>query len=164
MGMFERIDHVGIAVHDLDEAIKWYRETFDMRLIDIEVNEDQGVTEAVLAVGDGETRVQLLAPLSSRSPLARFLDRRGEGVQQIAYAVSDIAAASADLRARGVELLYEKPRRGTGDTWINFCHPKSAGGVLVELVEAIEPVESAAPISHPSGRTKEHRQSNDGNK
>jgi methylmalonyl-CoA/ethylmalonyl-CoA epimerase len=142
MGTFERIDHVGIAVHDLDEAIKWYTDTFGMRLIDIEVNEDQGVTEAVLGVGDGETHVQLIAPLTPHSPLARFLDKRGEGVQQIAYAVSDIGAASDGLRARGVELLYDSPRRGTGGTLINFCHPKSAGGVLVELVEAIEPVDT----------------------
>lgn len=139
MSTFERIDHVGIAVRDLDEAIEWYADTFGMRLINVEDNEDQGVTEATLAVGDGETHVQLLAPLTSDSPLARFLDKRGEGVQQIAYTVSDIVAASDGLRARGIELLYDEPRRGTGGTRINFCHPKSAGGVLVELVELAEP-------------------------
>lgn len=138
MSLLTRIDHVGIAVPDLDAAIAWYTETFGMRVLGVEVNEDQDVTEAVLAVGDGETTVQLLAPLSPNSPLARFLDKRGEGVQQIAYLVSDVVAAADELRRRGVEVLYDEPRRGTNGTKINFCHPKSAGGVLVELVEAAQ--------------------------
>jgi methylmalonyl-CoA/ethylmalonyl-CoA epimerase len=130
-----RIDHVGIAVPDLDEAISFYERVFGMRCVHREVNEEQGVAEAMLAVGDGTDRVQLLAPLSPESTIARFLERSGPGVQQVAYTVADIDAACAALRARGVRLLYEEPRRGTAGSRINFVHPKDAGGVLVELVE-----------------------------
>jgi methylmalonyl-CoA/ethylmalonyl-CoA epimerase len=134
-GLFTRIDHVGIAVADLDEAIAFYRETFGVQSVHEEVNEDQGVREAMLSVGDGATRIQLLAPLSPQSPIARFLDRHGPGVQQVAFTVSDIEFVSATLRARGLRLLYDQPRRGTNDSRVNFVHPKDAGGVLVELVE-----------------------------
>jgi methylmalonyl-CoA/ethylmalonyl-CoA epimerase len=134
-GLFTRIDHVGIAVADLDEAIAFYRETFGVQNVHEEVNEDQGVREAMLAVGAGATRIQLLAPLSPQSPIARFLDRHGPGVQQVAFTVSDIEFVSATLRARGLRLLYDQPRRGTNDSRVNFVHPKDAGGVLVELVE-----------------------------
>ena len=134
-GLFTRIDHVGIAVADLDEAIEFYRETFGVRSVHEEVNEDQGVREAMLAVGDGRTRIQLLAPLSPDSPIARFLDRHGPGVQQVAFTVADIESVSATLRERGLQLLYDRPRRGTNDSRVNFIHPKDAGGVLVELVE-----------------------------
>jgi methylmalonyl-CoA/ethylmalonyl-CoA epimerase len=89
----------------------------------------------MLAVGDGDTRLQLLAPLSPTSPIAAFLDRKGPGIQQVAYTVDDIEAASASLRERGLRLLYDQPRRGTAGSRINFVHPKDAGGVLVELVE-----------------------------
>jgi methylmalonyl-CoA/ethylmalonyl-CoA epimerase len=130
-----RIDHVGIAVPDLDEAIAFYERVFGMRCMHREVNEEQGVTEAMLTVGEGPDRVQLLAPLSPESPIARFLDRSGPGVQQVAYTVADVDATCAALRARGVRLLYEEPRRGTANSRINFVHPKDAGGVLVELVE-----------------------------
>jgi methylmalonyl-CoA/ethylmalonyl-CoA epimerase len=134
-GLFTRIDHVGIAVPDLDEAVAFYRETFGVHSVHEEVNEDQGVREAMLAVGDGATRIQLLAPLSPQSPIARFLDRRGPGVQQVAFTVADIESVSARLRERGLQLLYDQPRRGTEDSRVNFIHPKDAGGVLVELVE-----------------------------
>ena len=133
--MFLRIDHVGIAVRDLDEAIAWYAETFDLRSVHEEVNEDMGVREAMLAVGDGTTRVQLLAPLRPDSALAKFRGRRGPGVQQVAYTVADVVATAAALRARGLRLLYDEPRRGTAGSKVNFVHPKDAGGVLVELVE-----------------------------
>jgi methylmalonyl-CoA/ethylmalonyl-CoA epimerase len=134
-GLFSQIDHVGIAVADLDEAIAFYRETFGVQSVHEEVNEDQGVREAMLAVGDGATRIQLLAPLSPQSPIARFLDRHGPGVQQVAFTVADIESVSATLRERGLQLLYDQPRRGTSDSRVNFIHPKDAGGVLVELVE-----------------------------
>jgi methylmalonyl-CoA/ethylmalonyl-CoA epimerase len=140
--MLRRIDHVGIAVPDLDEAIAFYRDTFGVVSVHEEVNEEQGVREAMLAVGDGETQIQLLAPLSPTSTIAKFLDRSGEGIQQVAYGVDDIDAASAELRARGLRLLYDAPRRGTAGSRVNFVHPKDAGGVLVELVEA-GPRESA---------------------
>ena len=132
---YRRVDHVGIAVPDLDTAVAFYRDTFGFASVHEEVNEDQGVREAMLAVGDGATRLQLLAPLSPTSPIAAFLDRKGPGIQQVAYTVDDIEAASASLRERGLRLLYDEPRRGTAGSRINFVHPKDAGGVLVELVE-----------------------------
>jgi methylmalonyl-CoA/ethylmalonyl-CoA epimerase len=133
--LFTKIDHVGIAVPDLDEAIRFYRETFGVHSVHEEVNEEQGVREAMLAVGDGTTRIQLLAPLSAESTIAKFLDRSGPGVQQVAYTVADLDAVSATLRERGLRLLYDQPRRGTADSRVNFVHPKDAGGVLVELVQ-----------------------------
>jgi methylmalonyl-CoA/ethylmalonyl-CoA epimerase len=133
--LFTKIDHVGIAVPDLDAAIAFYRETFGIVSVHEETNEEQGVREAMLAVGDGNTRIQLLAPLNDDSTIAKFIDRNGPGVQQVAYTVADIDAVSATLRQRGMRLLYEAPRRGTSDSRVNFIHPKDAGGVLVELVE-----------------------------
>ena len=132
-----KIDHVGIAVPDLDAAIEFYGRVFGMRCVHQETNEEQGVREAMLSVGptpDGGC-VQLLAPLSPESTIAKFLDRGGPGVQQVAYTVADVDATSAELRSRGVRLLYDQPRRGPADSRINFVHPKDAGGVLIELVE-----------------------------
>jgi methylmalonyl-CoA/ethylmalonyl-CoA epimerase len=140
-----RIDHVGIAVPDLDEAIAFYERVFGMRCVHVETNEEQGVREAMLAVGpttDGGC-VQLLAPLTPSSTIARFLERSGPGVQQVAYTVEDIDAACATLRSRGVRLLYETPRPGTAGSRINFVHPKDAGGVLVELIEPAHPAGAA---------------------
>jgi methylmalonyl-CoA/ethylmalonyl-CoA epimerase len=134
-----RIDHVGVAVADLDEALAFYERTFGMHCVHEETNHDQGVREAMLAVGDSDSRIQLLAPLTPESPIARFLDRSGPGVQQVAYTVADVEATSAALRARGLRLLFEAPRRGTGGSRINFVHPKDAGGILVELVEPAVP-------------------------
>jgi methylmalonyl-CoA/ethylmalonyl-CoA epimerase len=134
--MLTRIDHVGLAVRDLDEAIAFYARTFDVHVVHEEVNEEQGVREAMLDVGGSGSCIQLLAPLSPESPIAKFLDRSGPGVQQVAYGVDDIDAVTADLRAKGVRLLYDEPRRGTAGSRVNFVHPKDAMGVLVELVEA----------------------------
>jgi methylmalonyl-CoA/ethylmalonyl-CoA epimerase len=133
--LFTAIDHVGVAVRDLDEAIAFYRDTFGMTLAHEEVNEEQGVREAMMAVGGSGGYVQLLAPLTPESTIAKFLDRSGPGVQQVAYRVTDVEAVAATLRARGVRLLYDAPRRGTAGSRVNFVHPKDAGGVLVELVE-----------------------------
>ena len=133
--LFTAIDHVGIAVRDLDAAIELYETTFGMKLVHQETNEEQGVREAMIAVGDSGSCIQLLAPLTEESTIAKFLDRSGPGVQQMAYRVTDVEAVSAILRERGVRLLYDAPRRGTSDSRINFIHPKDAGGVLVELVE-----------------------------
>jgi len=132
-----RIDHVGVAVPDLDEAIAFYQRAFGMTCVHIEENTEQGVREAMMSVGPSPEGgcVQLLAPLSPTSTIAKFLDRSGPGVQQVAYTVRDVEAASAALRARGLRLLYDAPRRGTAGSRINFVHPKDAGGVLVELVE-----------------------------
>ncbi|MEV0717927.1 methylmalonyl-CoA epimerase [Asanoa sp. NPDC050611] len=132
-----RIDHVGVAVADLDAAIEFYSRVFGMACVHIEENPEQGVREAMMRVGptpDGGC-VQLLAPLTPESSIAKFLDRSGPGVQQVAYTVRDVEAAAAALRARGMRLLYDAPRRGTAGSRINFVHPKDAGGVLVELVE-----------------------------
>lgn len=133
--LFLRIDHVGIAVADLDAALTFYRETFGLHSVHQEVNEEQGVREAMLAVGAGGTQIQLLAPLTGDSALARFLDRSGPGVQQVAYTVMDVDAVSDVLRGRGLRLLYDAARRGTAGSRVNFVHPRDAGGVLIELVE-----------------------------
>ncbi len=133
--LFTAIDHVGVAVPDLDEAIALYRDVFGMQVLHEETNEEQGVREAMVGVGDSGSCVQLLAPLDESSTIATFLDRSGPGLQQLAYRVTDVEAVSAVLRERGVRLLYDAPRRGTADSRINFVHPKDAGGVLVELVE-----------------------------
>ncbi|WP_433791917.1 methylmalonyl-CoA epimerase [Actinoplanes sp. CA-252034] len=131
-----RIDHVGIAVADLDEAIRFHAENFGLHCVHQETNEEQGVREAMLAVGDGTgPRLQLLAPARPDSAIAKFLDRSGPGLQQLAYTVVDVEAAAAALRARGLRLLYDTPKRGTAGSRINFVHPKDTGGVLVELVE-----------------------------
>ena len=130
------VDHVGIAVPDLDEALSFYRTTFGLEVLHEESNEEQGVREAMLGVGDGDgARLQLLAPLDEHSTIARFLDRSGPGLQQLAYRVADVEEAARVLRGRGVRVLYDDPRRGTAGSRINFLHPKDCGGVLVELVE-----------------------------
>lgn len=130
-----QIDHVGIALADLDAGIEFYERVFGMRCAHVEVNEQQGVREAMLTVGDGTSRIQLLAPLRDDSAIGKFLSRSGPGLQQLAYTVANIDEASATLRAHGLRLLYDEPRRGTANSRINFVHPKDAGGVLVELVE-----------------------------
>lgn len=133
--LFTDIDHVGIAVSDLDAAIAFYQRVFGMSLVHTETNTEQGVREAMMAVGSSGSCVQLLAPLNPESTIARFLDRSGPGVQQVAYRVRDVESASAVLRTRGMRLLYDEPRRGTNGSRVNFVHPRDAGGVLVELVE-----------------------------
>ena len=132
---FTHIDHVGIAVPDLDAAIAMYETGFGMRCVHTEVNEEQGVREAMLAVGDSGSYLQLLAPLSPDSTIGRFLDTHGPGIQQMAYRVSSLDAVCDHLRSQGMRLLYDEPRTGTAGSRVNFVHPKSAGGVLVELVE-----------------------------
>ncbi|MEU7145114.1 methylmalonyl-CoA epimerase [Nocardia sp. NPDC046473] len=132
------VDHVGVAVPDLDVAVAWYAENLGMIETHREVNDAQGVHEAMLSLPgapDRGTALQLLAPLNAESTIAKFIDRNGAGLQQLAYRVTDIDAVSAHLRARGLRLLYEVPRPGTADSRINFIHPKDAGGVLIELVE-----------------------------
>ncbi len=133
--LFTAIDHVGVAVRDLDEAIAFYEKTYGMTMLHEETNEEQGVREAMMGVGDSGSCIQLLAPLSEESTIAKFLDRSGPGIQQLAYRVDDLDAVCATLRERGMRLLYETPKRGTSDSRVNFIHPKDAGGILVELVE-----------------------------
>jgi methylmalonyl-CoA/ethylmalonyl-CoA epimerase len=129
------IDHVGIAVADLDAAIELYTSAYGMTCVHTEVNAEQGVREAMMAVGDSGSYVQLLAPLSPDSTIGRFLDKNGPGIQQMAYRTDDLDALSEQLRAQGMRLLYDAPKTGTAGSRVNFVHPKSAGGVLVELVE-----------------------------
>ncbi|MBE9376264.1 methylmalonyl-CoA epimerase [Saccharopolyspora sp. HNM0983] len=137
-GLVTAVDHVGIAVADLDAAIEFQRETFGLEVAHTETNEDQGVREAMLrAPGDtaGAAQIQLLAPARDDSTIAKFLDRNGPGLQQLAYRVTDVDTACRVLREKGLRLLFDEPRRGTADSRINFVHPKDSGGVLVELVE-----------------------------
>jgi methylmalonyl-CoA/ethylmalonyl-CoA epimerase len=133
------VDHVGIAVPDLDAAIARYTGVLGGRLEHREVNEDQGVAEAMIGFGGSDgARIQLLAPLTPQSSIGRFLDRSGPGLQQLAYRVPDVRVAADILRAAGMRLLYDEPRMGTAGSSINFVHPKDAGGVLIELVEPAE--------------------------
>lgn len=129
------LDHVGIAVADLDAAIELYERAYGMTCVHTEVNTEQGVREAMLAVGDSGSYLQLLAPLSPDSTIGRFLDRSGPGIQQLAYRVDDLDEVSEHLRAQGMQLLYDAPKTGTAGSRVNFVHPKSTGGVLLELVE-----------------------------
>jgi methylmalonyl-CoA/ethylmalonyl-CoA epimerase len=132
------LDHVGIAVPELDAAIAWYHDNLGMIVLHEEVNEDQGIREVMLSVRGapvGSAQVQLMAPIDDSSAIAKFLDKRGPGLQQLAYRVSNLEQLTKRLEEQGVRLLYEAPRRGTANSKINFIHPKDAGGVLIELVE-----------------------------
>lgn len=129
------LDHVGIAVADLDAAIEWYNDHLGMILVHEEINDDQGIREAMLAVPGTSAQIQLMAPLDETSVIAKFIEKRGPGIQQLACRIRDLDAMCEQLRAQGVRLVYENPRRGTANSRINFIHPKDAGGVLIELVE-----------------------------
>lgn len=142
------IDHVGIAVPDLDVAIAFHRDVLGLRVLHEETNPEQGVREAMLGpagAAPGAALLQLLAPTGPDSTIAKFIDRSGPGLQQLAYRVADVEQVSAALRARGLRLLYDGPRRGTGGSRINFVHPKDTGGVLIELVEPPEVDPGALP-------------------
>ena len=136
--MFGLIDHVGVAVSDLDRAIALYEGTFGMPLVHREVIEGQGVEAVLLDVGDGH--VELLSPLGPDTVVGRFVERRGEGLHHVAYRVEDIDTVLANLREMGVELIDSEARVGIRGSRVAFLHPKSTGGVLTELVEpATEP-------------------------
>lgn len=140
--MFLRIDHVGIACHDLEEKIAFYESTFGLTVVSREVNEGQGVREAMLHVADGgegaggASYVQLLEPLHPDTAVGKFLSKRGEGVHHIGYGVADVAKALAEIEAKGVRPIDARPRHGSMGASIAFLHPKDVGGVLTELVEA----------------------------
>ena len=131
------VDHVGLAVPDLDAAIAFHTGVLGLVLLHREVNTDAAVAEAMLgtAAGPAATQVQLLAPASPDSPIARFLERSGPGLQQLAFRVADVQEAADVLRGRGLRLLYDAARTGTRGSLINFVHPHDAGGVLIELVQ-----------------------------
>jgi methylmalonyl-CoA epimerase len=134
--VFDRIDHIGVAVEDLDEAIELYGERLGMPLQHRETVEEQGV-EAVL-LGAGESHVELLRPLSADTAVGRFLERSGPGIHHVAYGTDDIESALEAVRGAGLRLIDERPRTGIRGSRVAFLHPKSTGGVLTELVEAPE--------------------------
>lgn len=138
MSFVTAIDHVGLAVQDLDKAIAFYQDAFGMELVHEEVNEEQGVREAMLGPAEkveGGTLVQILAPLNDESTIAKYLGKKGPGIQQYALRVTDMDALMEHLKEQGTRVLYEVPKNGTAGSRINFVHPKDAGGVLLELVE-----------------------------
>jgi methylmalonyl-CoA/ethylmalonyl-CoA epimerase len=134
--MFDQIDHVGIAVSDLDHAIARYEGTFGMPVVHRETVEEQGVDAVLLDVGDGH--VELLAPLGPETVVGRFIAKRGEGLHHVAYRVADIDAALDGLRAAGLELIDAEARTGIRGSRVAFLHPRSTGGVLTEIVEPRE--------------------------
>ncbi|MGK2932245.1 MAG: methylmalonyl-CoA epimerase [Solirubrobacterales bacterium] len=131
--MFTRIDHIGVAVKDLDAAIKLYERSFDMELVHRETVESQGVEAVLLDVGDGH--VELLAPLGDDTPVGRFIAKKGEGIHHVAYAVEDIDAALAQAEANGIRMIDEEPRTGIRGSRVAFAHPAATGSVLTEIVE-----------------------------
>ena len=135
--MFGRIDHVGVAVDDLDEAVALYSERLGMPVEHRETVEEQGVEVVLLGVGEGH--VELLRPLAAESPVGRFLDRNGPGLHHVAYETKDIQSALDAARAAGLRLIDEGPRTGIRNSRVAFLHTKSTGGVLTELVEAAHP-------------------------
>jgi methylmalonyl-CoA epimerase len=135
--VFERVDHLGIAVDELDGAVERYRDSFDMALLHREVLAHEGVEAALM--GAGEDRIELLAPLAADTPVGRFLARRGPGIHHVAYSVADIDATLAQLAQRHVELIDSTARPGLRDSRVAFVHPRATGGVLTELVEAARP-------------------------
>ncbi|HEX2017025.1 MAG TPA: methylmalonyl-CoA epimerase [Solirubrobacteraceae bacterium] len=134
--MFDRIDHVGVALAELEPALGVLRDTFAMPVVHREIVEDQGVEAVLLDVG--ENHVELLAPLGEDTPVGRFLAKRGPGLHHIAYQVSDIATVLGSLKAAGLRLIDESPRVGIRDSRVAFLHPAASGGVLTELVQPAE--------------------------
>jgi methylmalonyl-CoA epimerase len=131
--VFGRIDHIGVAVADLEAAIALHEQTYGMPLVHRETIESQGVEAALLDVG--ESHVELLRPLSDDTPVGRFLAKRGPGLHHVAYGVEDVEAALRALREQGLRLIDEAPRTGIRGSRVAFLHPASSGGVLTELVQ-----------------------------
>jgi len=131
--LFGRIDHIGVAVEDIDAAIELYRDSFGMELAHRETVESQGVEAVLLDVGDGH--VELLAPLGPETPVGKYMAKNGPGLHHVAYAVDDIDAALEKIAAAGVQLIDSEPRTGIRDSRVAFLHPRSTGGVLTEIVE-----------------------------
>ena len=131
--MVSKVDHIGIAVSNLEESVKFYEDVLGLKLHGTEVVEEQKVKVAFLPIGD--TEVELLEATSPDSPIAKFIETKGQGVQHIAYRVDDIEAALEEMKAKGIRLIDEKPRYGAGGARIAFLHPKSTNGVLIELCE-----------------------------
>ncbi len=145
--LLTRIDHIGIACRDLDRAIGLYQATFGLEVASLEVNEEQGVREAMMQVGAGRAGVgelgvgyvQLLEPLAPDTPVGKFLARRGEGLHHVGYGVADVRQALTAIGGTGIRLIDERPRHGSMGASIAFLHPADLGGVLTELVQAASP-------------------------
>lgn len=131
--MTKKINHIGVAVRSLDASIPFYRDTLGMVFEGTEEVAEQKVRVAFLGVG--ESRIELLEPTAEDSPVAKFLEKNGEGIHHIAYEVEDLQASLANLKKEGVRLIDEAPRRGAHGTQIAFLHPKATGGVLTELCQ-----------------------------
>ncbi|MBR7830487.1 methylmalonyl-CoA epimerase [Actinospica sp. MGRD01-02] len=138
--MITRVDHIGIACRDLAASIAFYERTYGFSVFHQEVNEQQGVKEAMLRINGtddgGSTYLQLLEPLHAESPIAKFLERNGEGVHHVAFGTADVVAETEAITGTGVRALYEQPRHGTFGSSINFLHPKDCQGILTELVQS----------------------------
>lgn len=135
--MLSRIEHIALAVSDLDDAIRHYKDVWGLEVTHRERVEDQGVEEAMLPLGD--SFLQLLAPTSPDSTVARFIERNGEGLHHIAYEVDDLAGELIELKAKGATLIDEQPRKGGRGHMVAFVHPKGNRGLLVELIQARRP-------------------------
>lgn len=131
--LIKKLDHIGIAVNNIDEALKLYSEVLGLELAGTEVVEEQKVRVAFLPVGD--TEVELLESTSPDGPIAKFIESKGQGIQHMAFKVDDIEAAIAEMKEKGMRMIDEKPRYGAGGAKIAFMHPKSSNGVLIELSE-----------------------------
>ncbi|NMB08369.1 MAG: methylmalonyl-CoA epimerase [Tissierellia bacterium] len=131
--MVKKVDHIGIAVKNLEEALEFYENTLGMKCVETEIVEEQKVKVAFLPIGD--TEVELLESTEEDGPIAKFIEKRGEGIQHIAYRVDNIEEAIEELKSKGIRMIDEKPRYGAGGAKIAFLHPKSTFGVLIELCE-----------------------------
>jgi len=131
--LLSEIDHVAIAVNDLDAAVTWYEDVFGASVVHREVVDSDGVSEALIKVAD--SYIQLLTPTRPDSPVAKYLEKKGEGLHHVGYRVTDCEAALASLRGAGARLIYEVPRPGSRGTMVAFVHPKTAFGTLIELVQ-----------------------------
>jgi methylmalonyl-CoA/ethylmalonyl-CoA epimerase len=140
--MLTRIDHIGIACSDLDTTVEFYRATYGFEVLHTEVNDEQGVREAMLRINGtsdgGASCLQLLQPIREDSPVGKWMARNGEGVHHIAFGTADVDADSEEIRGKGVRVLYDEPRRGSMDSRITFLHPKDCHGVLTELVTSAD--------------------------
>ena len=131
----EYVDHVGVAVANLDEALAFFRQTFGVPMPEVKELEDQGVRAALISVG--QTRLELLQPMGPETPVGRFIERRGEGLHHLAFNVKDVAAGLEAVKTQGLEVIDEAPREGLSGL-IAFIHPRSVHGVLTELVQSVE--------------------------
>jgi methylmalonyl-CoA/ethylmalonyl-CoA epimerase len=129
------IDHIGIAVPNLQESLAFYEGSLGLQCHHTEVNKEQGVEEAMLKFSEGKSEIQLLAPLGPDTTIGKFLAKQGPGIQQLAFSVKDVVEVARILQSRGVRMLYPEPRVGTAGSLVNFAHPRDCGGVLIEFVQ-----------------------------